>query len=101
GIRDDLVTGVQTCALPISGAGRQSALPGPAIVLNLLHVRSVSDAVHPVLIQAIKSALILACESSAGKENLVNPKHRELILLRCPDRKSTRLNSSHQIISYA
>src|SRR3990170_6855800 len=60
GIRDDLVTGVQTCALPISARAGMAAEEFPRAFL----------AAH------------LADE-------------------RRKDRKSTRLNSSHQIISYA
>src|SRR5258708_24357025 len=59
GIRDDLVTGVQTCALPI---WRSPQSPVGAVRRIALH----------------------------------SPWQHEVI-----DRKSTRLNSSHQIISYA
>src|SRR5258708_23061878 len=62
GIRDDLVTGVQTCALPIC---RWDGTDGP----------------HPG--QCGRSSCAIAGGPFAG------------------DRKSTRLNSSHQIISYA
>src|SRR5437867_10804225 len=74
GIRDRTVTGVQTCALPISGPraggqrhglGRQAAL---AVARDLLELHLTRVAGHRV---------------SRG------------------DRKSTRLNSSHRTISYA
>src|SRR5258708_20772146 len=61
GIRDDLVTGVQTCALPIS-------------------VARIADRRHP--------------ESRIDEGGRADSGHEQ-------DRKSTRLNSSHQIISYA
>src|SRR5438552_14979561 len=64
GIRDDLVTGVQTCALPI--CGRQPDHAPPA-------------ARH---------------RSGGARGSALCARHRL-------DRKSTRLNSSHQIISYA
>src|SRR5258708_30049019 len=80
GIRDDLVTGVQTCALPISmvhvrlgrvvfGVGDPKAGAAGG-VLNLLQFPSLNH----------------QCEITSGVRE---------------DRKSTRLNSSHQIISYA
>src|SRR5258708_16297192 len=73
GIRDDLVTGVQTCALPIS-----CLLASSNYVLNeILDART--DREHPV------------------KRRRPIPSGR----VRIPDRKSTRLNFSHQIISYA
>src|SRR5438552_4556554 len=82
GIRDDLVTGVQTCALPISETadaelgilsgkwerwkdGKQQERP-----FHLAHAPSFQSPLHG---------------TPNGKR----------------DRKSTRLNSSHQIISYA
>src|SRR5258708_14247886 len=68
GIRDDLVTGVQTCALPIlrcTPSGNHASDLGAAGISNN------------------RSAA-----SRADDQRLL-------------DRKSTRLNSSHQIISYA
>src|SRR5258708_26984659 len=62
GIRDDLVTGVQTCALPISKQEDN--------LLTEITVAAFSLFVGSGLIYSL-------------------------------DRKSTRLNSSHQIISYA
>src|SRR5258708_9712780 len=66
GIRDDLVTGVQTCALPISSSPDRA--------------RRADVARRPRPRARTRRAL------SKG---------------RTKDRKSTRLNSSHQIISYA
>src|SRR5260364_452342 len=68
GIRDDLVTGVQTCALPIYVGGTE-----------LRHHRPVRELDH-----AVDDRLRM---------------HQHVDLVR--DRKSTRLNSSHQISSYA
>src|SRR5437762_6533005 len=72
GIRDTSVTGVQTCALPISS-------PGPR--------RSRSARSHTILTS-------LSCTRSCTTRRLV-------AVQRWPDRKSTRLNSSHRCISYA
>src|SRR2546429_5686315 len=74
GIRDVAVTGVQTCALPISAilalfVGK--LLPGRALPFALMLVRAGIPAASPV---------------------------PPFVLL---DRKSTRLNSSHGYISYA
>src|SRR5258708_19700382 len=69
GIRDDLVTGVQTCALPISSPCRRR--------------------------RQVKSA------PSGPNRVWAGSRHRPMPLPCEQDRKSTRLNSSHQIISYA
>src|SRR5258708_24952834 len=86
GIRDDLVTGVQTCALPISGWMKEN----PATDVD----RNALDAVRKAGMVPVDVTipdwpydsldLILFAEAAAAL-----------------DRKSTRLNSSHQIISYA
>src|SRR2546429_6486621 len=75
GIRDVAVTGVQTCALPISGAaarlerGRRAGFPkGLAVVRRPFG----KDGPRPALSETVRR-----------------------------DRKSTRLNSSHGYISYA
>src|SRR5258708_30932809 len=72
GIRDDLVTGVQTCALPISHLSCP-VLPRPD--LGRMH-----------------------CPCHEGWFEIRNG---EPVAGPPRDRKSTRLNSSHQIISYA
>src|SRR5258708_31947287 len=71
GIRDDLVTGVQTCALPICG----TRVRGP----------TTRTSAAPSVVSAWMS-------ERATRECSTSP---------TIDRKSTRLNSSHQIISYA
>src|SRR5258708_14430767 len=71
GIRDDLVTGVQTCALPISA----------------------------ILPQDSERRIVLL---SDGRQNMEDAlQEAQLLQQEEIDRKSTRLNSSHQIISYA
>src|SRR5258708_10643672 len=65
GIRDDLVTGVQTCALPICSWVLASSQ------LDERKPPSLFESEYPIMTS------------------------------NTPDRKSTRLNSSHQIISYA
>src|SRR5258708_16137811 len=81
GIRDDLVTGVQTCALPISMMS--------STVQPTRQASGLPPKVEPCWPGEIRSA--------AG------PRARQApIGMPLPrDRKSTRLNSSHQIISYA
>src|SRR5947208_5609830 len=72
GIRDDLVTGVQTCALPISfSLGHPSAR---------------------FFVMQLTASTYLDLQ----KLGLTHDPGRSVL-----DRKSTRLNSSHQIISYA
>src|SRR5256885_3357374 len=83
GIRDYKVTGVQTCALPISSGTLASFSTIDAIVTRSLRLIFIAT----------------ADESHAGFHRLSN----EYTISRtaCRDRKSTRLNSSHLVISYA
>src|SRR2546426_3872511 len=69
GIRDYKVTGVQTCALPISSRRRHTRLQG---------------------------------DWRDRKSTRLNSSHLVIsYAVFCLDRKSTRLNSSHLVISYA
>src|SRR5256886_8239718 len=84
GIRDLTVTGVQTCALPISAPALEYA---DAIARPSPRVAPVTRATRPDRSnksRASASSGIDRCARSAGV-----------------DRKSTRLNSSHSQISYA
>src|SRR5258708_28346006 len=87
GIRDDLVTGVQTCALPIY---HHSGRPD-----DLLQ-RWQRDA-H--LEQRKRESVVPQWQSDRRRDEPAVHRHHERQLHR--DRKSTRLNSSLQIISYA
>src|SRR5437867_9315602 len=89
GIRDRTVTGVQTCALPISAAERGWGLVGPPKVeLFVGHELRKGDLeVEASLVQG-KEKVAPAAVAQAAEAG-----HR--------DRKSTRLNSSHRTISYA
>src|SRR5207244_8673415 len=96
GIRDDLVTGVQTCALPISGGLEEIIVTAQKRVENLQDV--------PISVQVLDTAKL-------EQLNIVNIDDYVkfapgIAYVRGEgqggkDRKSTRLNSSHQIISYA
>src|SRR5947208_8657387 len=94
GIRDDLVTGVQTCDLPIWLRLRDAAEAPPS---NFALVRSGTG---------IGVGLVLGGEvyrGTGGGEGLAGEFGHMTIVAggkQCRDRKSTRLNSSHQIISY-
>src|SRR3989454_9379379 len=76
GIRDYKVTGVQTCALPISAASIPCARNQP----------TGDHAAHAGRTAARRHA------------SMTNP---VTLMTRSRDRKSTRLNSSHLVISYA
>src|SRR5256885_4562948 len=116
GIRDYKVTGVQTCALPISAG----AVAGPAP----LHARRAAQGagVNAMSDQAIGLLSLLATLACYAANKRVYRRHPHpllmpivatpmvLIALALPthvrypqyiDRKSTRLNSSHLVISYA
>src|SRR5207244_10589671 len=80
GIRDDLVTGVQTCALPISATGQ-----------GLKWGRAIGASPRgPFVFRATQLSAVNSFPPSPDAR-VAGPQ----------DRKSTRLNSSHQIISYA
>src|SRR5256885_6000284 len=85
GIRDYKVTGVQTCALPISHVGPRhrcqlrEPLPG-----------------HPGQRRAGRRAT-----GAGARMSYSLPAPFDVKLMNVTDRKSTRLNSSHLVISYA
>src|SRR5437762_7696187 len=85
GIRDTSVTGVQTCALPISTGGPGAPIRGPA--------------------QAVSGFRLVDARASygVGLETFAIgfPIHFDWAWRTLLDRKSTRLNSSHRCISYA
>src|SRR2546429_1130550 len=95
GIRDVAVTGVQTCALPISLGSKQTPRPPPfaSPKKHLAKTRTTTcppaaaPSVHPVRLTRIQCG-----STTRGLAN--NP-------AALSDRKSTRLNSSHGYISYA
>src|SRR5207253_6992972 len=93
GIRDGHVTGVQTCALPICapGSGWRGAAPGARAAWP--------DDIGPGRRQSRRR-----CESTLLRVSFENRRARTTSCRwpeTCPDRKSTRLNSSHVAISYA
>src|SRR3989449_1857492 len=83
GIRDVAVTGVQTCALPISAA---TSLNYP------LYQALGADFAVAIATAPIDTTVVTVHDVAAGGIR------REF---RARDRKSTRLNSSHGYISYA
>src|SRR5256885_9646754 len=87
GIRDYKVTGVQTCALPIytaQGFGADRFLRG---------IRPFQGVQRRPMIRHLRQQFLeVAAPHAAGRSLLEMPGQ---------DRKSTRLNSSHLVISYA
>src|SRR5207244_4957596 len=100
-IRDDLVTGVQTCALPIFGerAGlrfrSKERAPFGERRHRTEHLRTADVGEQPQL-DRIESS---TDELGGALRALERARHDERVR-RIADRKGTRLNSSHQIISY-
>src|SRR5206468_7352279 len=96
GIRDLIVTGVQTCALPISPEGRRRD-----------HVDRRTEARQPVARDADPAVVRDGrngvdrdpAQAEAYEPDLEGSRARRPLLPQ--DRKSTRLNSSHDQISYA
>src|SRR5256885_10578045 len=86
GIRDYKVTGVQTCALPI--------WMGTTVATNALLERKGERTVL-VITKGFGDALRI------GYQNRPRIFDRHIVLPEMLDRKSTRLNSSHLVISYA
>src|SRR5207248_4831788 len=96
GIRDRTVTGVQTCALPIFGKDPAARRDVTAALRTLAH--DTTD--HALAARSVLLGAVVAATASP-------PDHATVAELldgfekRYPDRKSTRLNSSHRTISYA
>src|SRR5256885_6790139 len=86
GIRDYKVTGVQTCALPISMATRR---------LDTLTGEGPSALVPVTIDRSPQRALFTVQWAPPARQML------DLDVFPPGDRKSTRLNSSHLVISYA
>src|SRR2546426_6708452 len=105
GIRDYKVTGVQTCALPIL-----TSVLGTAAVL-FIGVRHVVAGVLTVgqlwmalrYLDKLYEPLKTISKKAAGIQSYLASAERAFALLdeQPEDRKSTRLNSSHLVISYA
>src|SRR5207244_5337225 len=99
--RDDLVTGVQTCALPISMFDLRE--PMPVGNLKLDHVYIGLHKNEAAIIEYRKQRMRLRLSASDNFTHMViyTPPPEESGSYFCleKDRKSTRLNSSHQIIS--
>src|SRR5207244_5271770 len=99
GIRDDLVTGVQTCALPILYLVARFTRDDPVMYRDIEeHFKYGStggerESGIPYWIWKVMPKLFP--EYLPGKTYVAGAEYSPL------DRKSTRLNSSHQIISYA
>src|SRR2546430_11965958 len=87
GIRDLTVTGVQTCALPISGN------------LHSSQGREIMELFTRLNQQGTTIIQVTHSEENAKVGNRIVQLHDGWITSR--DRKSTRLNSSHSQISYA
>src|SRR2546426_5602206 len=99
GIRDYKVTGVQTCALPISSAEateaageRLATALAPGAVVALV---GELGAGKTCFIQGLVRGLGATTRATSPTFVLIN-EYRGRV-----DRKSTRLNSSHLVISYA
>src|SRR5207244_8566767 len=99
--RDDLVTGVQTCALPISAALEGIVLAGAAIVsITLCHSTDNPPAILAFLLaQAAIAVLVRRRWAWAEVVGLAGAAFSVFAWMDALDRKSTRLNSSHQVSS--
>src|SRR5207244_5281711 len=93
GIRDDLVTGVQTCALPIYLAEAHLLALGALTKTNSRLIYNIGNGQGFSVLEVIESVRRVTGRPIAVEDFPRRPGD--------PDRKSTRLNSSHQIISYA
>src|SRR5437867_6148600 len=87
GIRDRTVTGVQTCALPISRSLPLTSRPSMSLAWPRLHSVKRRQ-LHPAL--DVTGLLPPSTIASSMRSKSTGE-----------DRKSTRLNSSHRTISYA
>src|SRR3546814_4587571 len=89
-----LVTGVQTCALPISARGRRSRREGSNASSLGLRWRLAALAVAPALRPRLRAVAEMAADDIEDRgEDQAEDGHTEHA--EGQDRKSTRLNSSH------
>src|SRR5256885_5787007 len=96
GIRDYKVTGVQTCALPICQEPEHAAVGVAQEQLSGLgHAQSRARLACLAHARCGQSARLLRLYEQAPLDQ------QQVELGGIPDRKSTRLNSSHLVISYA
>src|SRR5256886_4983429 len=95
GIRDLTVTGVQTCALPISGLAENGVRPRQSSPIHRWP-HSSSRAPQTAFLRDGIRRFGQRAHHQTHKESV----HREFPF-RQSNRKSTRLNSSHSQISYA
>src|SRR5207244_8370645 len=101
GIRDDLVTGVQTCALPIfTDALEAAAIPTVGPSREAAHLETNKEFTRTLMREHKIPGFpqFWAFDNLSAFGEFVNDSDFEFVI---KDRKSTRLNSSHQIISYA
>src|SRR5207244_8945987 len=99
GIRDDLVTGVQTCALPIF------ALPlvwrqRRKVLEQFFEIGNASLLMVCMLSFFIGGVICLNFGPTLVERSFTSAVGGVVGIAIAKDRKSTRLNSSHQIISY-
>src|SRR5256885_6279916 len=103
GIRDYKVTGVQTCALPIYLGDLLALAHGLVFLDQQRLVVRVGREVGVVVLEDDQVAI--ATQAGAGIDHAaIGSGHHGIAGLACDvvtDRKSTRLNSSHLVISYA
>src|SRR5438105_12871910 len=95
GIRDPLVTGVQTCALPIWSFASLHEASETDAQGNVARGDVISEDTEGSYLHS-ESRLVAA----VGLKDHVVIETKDAVLV-TPDRKSTRLNSSHEWISYA
>src|SRR5207244_6461485 len=95
GIRDDLVTGVQTCALPISAWSSRNLLGKPKAFGRQRPLCILNSPESSTRFQGERVRSFIQSPTTR------HPTSDCRVSFTTPDRKSTRLNSSHQIISYA
>src|SRR5688500_19277844 len=85
-----------TASLPLNSLSLHDALPISSLLLPHLPRRlDVGLDVVPVIAVAAPASE----RAAAGRRD--SGLYLSAVLVRCPDRKSTRLNSSHLVISYA
>src|SRR5207244_9385166 len=99
--RDDLVTGVQTCALPIYGIPPEIVTALRAVSAGFRAWGSSVQVTRPLAdgaqLELSKRKLrVLHRPGHSPSDTVFFDEARGILLA---DRKSTRLNSSHQIIS--
>src|SRR3712207_8889277 len=80
---------------------RSTLFPYTTLFRSMTRLLAAELGRHNITVNSVAPGLVLTNEARKAQWERYGDEGREAILQRLPDRKSTRLNSSHANISYA